>query len=192
MSISPDSVDFFANQMATSITLDLQTHERAYLYIFHALEDCISSQIAHGLSWEITSHDRVEAISGNEPNREIVEGEHPEPKTEFEALQQEDEILEEEIDETATELELRHFMEFSSQERYIFRGVYQQMETNDLELDLLRGIEASSQMECPLRPAARSAVESLAKADIRVEEEVICTVFLCNINVSDGDGRVLP
>ncbi|ERM95141.1 hypothetical protein AMTR_s00009p00261030 [Amborella trichopoda] len=122
--------------------------------------------------------------------REIVEGEQPEPKTEFEALQQEDEILEEEIDETATELELRHFMEFSSQKRYIFRGDYQQMETNDLEL--LRGVEASSQMECPPRPAARSAVESLAKADIRVEEEVICTVCLCNINASDGDRRVLP
>ncbi|ERN03074.1 hypothetical protein AMTR_s00459p00001440 [Amborella trichopoda] len=163
-----DSVDFFANKMATSITLDLQTHERAYLYIFHALEGCIPSQIVHGLSWEIACRARVEAISRNEPNvqmqlrffidvkqeREIVEGEHPEPETEFEAPQQEDEILEEEIDETATELklELRHFMEFSSQERYIFRGDYQQMETNDLEL--LRGIEASSQMECPPRPAA--------------------------------------
>ncbi|ERM95142.1 E3 ubiquitin-protein ligase RNF6 [Amborella trichopoda] len=191
--------------MATSINLDLQTQESAYLYIFRELEYFIPSQIVHGLSWEIAHHARVEAISRHEPNmqvqlrffidikyvREIVDGEHPEPETE--ALQQEeeiiaDEILEDEIEETATEFEFRQFIELSSQEGYIFEGEYRPMETDNLQL--LRAIEASAQVDFPLRPAARSAVQSLARPDIEAQEEVVCTVCMCNI--SAGDGRVLP
>ncbi|KAL4191650.1 hypothetical protein AMTRI_Chr07g30950 [Amborella trichopoda] len=181
---SSDSIEFFANEMATSINLDLRTQESAYLYIFRELEYFIPSQIIHVLSWEIALHARVEAISRHEPNmqvqlrffidikyqREIVEGEHPEPQ--MEALQQEDEIivdeiLEDEIEETATEFEFRQFIELSSQEGYIFEGEYQSMETDEL----LRAIEASSQVDFPLRPAARSAVQSLARPDIEAQEE---------------------
>ncbi|ERM95137.1 hypothetical protein AMTR_s00009p00260680 [Amborella trichopoda] len=201
------SIDFFANEMVTSINLDLRTQESAYLYIFRELEYFIPSQIVQGLSWEIARHARVEAISCHEPNmkvqlrffidikyeREIVEGEHPEPETETEALQHEDEIivaaiLENEIEETATEFEFRQLIELSSQEGYIFEGEYQPMEIENLQL--LRAIEASSQIDFPLRPAARSAVKSLARPDIEAQEEVVCTVCMCNI--STGDGRVLP
>ncbi|KAL4191642.1 hypothetical protein AMTRI_Chr07g30910 [Amborella trichopoda] len=180
------SIDFFANEMVTSINLDLRTQESAYLYIFRELEYFIPSQIVHGLSWEIARHARVEAISRHEPNmkvqlrffidikyeREIVEGEHPEPETETEALQQEDEIialeiLEDEIEETATEFEFRQSIELSSQEGYIFEREYQSMETDEL----LRAIEASSQVDFPRRPAARSAVQSLARPDIEAQEE---------------------
>ncbi|ERM95168.1 hypothetical protein AMTR_s00009p00263160 [Amborella trichopoda] len=54
------------------------------------------------------------------------------------------------------ELEFRHFMEFSSQEGYIFGGDYQQMETDDREF--LICIEAFSQVDNLPRPAGRSVL----------------------------------
>ncbi|KAL4191687.1 hypothetical protein AMTRI_Chr07g81800 [Amborella trichopoda] len=238
-----DSIDFFALELATSITQHLQTQERAYMYLLLALVEHIPIplQIIRGLSWEIACQACDNARSLDQPNiqvqlrffidikheREIAEGDHSEPETEYETRQEEEELpeaeteyedlqedpqREEEIPEAETEyeapqeeeipeaemhelgilmeleLELGIFMEVTSQ--YIFEGEFRQMETDNLEH--LIGIEASSQVDCTPRTVARSIVDSLAKADIKAEEEVLCTVCLCNINASDGDGRVLP
>ncbi|KAL4191681.1 hypothetical protein AMTRI_Chr07g81770 [Amborella trichopoda] len=200
-----DSINFFAFETEIPITQDLQTQERAYMYFLLALveQTPIPLRIIRGLSWKIACQAcdivQLRFFLDIKHERKIVEGDHTEPEIEYEAHQKENEILEAETEyedpqkkeailaeteyeapqeeEEITEAEMDEFgiiMELEL-ELGLFME-FQQMETDNV--DHLITIEASSQVD--------------SKVDIRAEEEVISTVCLCNINASNGDGKVLP
>ncbi|ERM99583.1 hypothetical protein AMTR_s00088p00132590 [Amborella trichopoda] len=52
--------------------------------------------------------------------------------------------------------------------------------------------ETENEEDCPPRPAARLAIESLVTAVLKVREEVFCIICMLEISSCDSDARVLP